>query len=154
MNVLKFQQEVLKAYMLTPDSKSACWTRKGEDHLMLILNRNVGIFLSNDAMVLNPTKIPEIPAESGAKIIDPAMKSWVEGNLLEPTEEYRFTSGNKKIRIYKARAWQTGIDQSLLKYFDTPTMRLYQLEERGVILITEKTKGFEEAVGVVLPVRL
>jgi hypothetical protein len=46
------------------------------------------------------------------------------------------------------------IDQSLLKYFDAATLRLYQLEDKGGILITEKTKGFEEPVGIVMPYRI
>ena len=154
MNALKFQQEVLKTYVLKPDNKSACWTRKGKDQVALFLNRHVGIFLPNEEMMLDPAKIPEIPAESGAKIVDPVLRIGVEAHRLEPTEEYRFTSGNKKIRIYKARAWQTGIDQSLLKYFDPFTMRLYQVKEYDVILITEKTKGYEDPVGLVLPVHI
>lgn len=154
MNALKFQQDVLTAYMrsTTDTKRESSWVRKDDGHVVLFLNAHVGAFVRDEDLVLNPAKLNEV--QGFAPVVQETLRYWVEGNLLTPTEEYRFQAGNKKIRIYKARAWQTGIDQSLLKYFDLAAVRLYQQKEYGIILITEKTKGFEEPVGIVLPVRL
>lgn len=151
MNALKFQQDALTAYMRKPDDKrTVCWAKEGE-HVLLILHAAVGLLLKLDDMVLDTKKLNDVTGFDG---VQRAKRSWVEGNLLTPTEEYRLCPGNKKIRIYQARAWRTGIDQSLLKYFDLATMKLYQQEEKGIILITEKGKGFEDVVGIVLPCRI
>jgi hypothetical protein len=141
MNALKFQQDALKARMTESDDKrTVCWVRKCSTQVALFLHGHVCAFIPDEYLILDTAKLEEVP--SALRFVESAKRAWTEDNLLTPTEDYRFTSGNKKIRIYKARAWQMGIDQSLLKYFDAATMRLYQLEDKGGILITEKTKGF------------
>lgn len=153
MNALKFQQDALTAHMRDPDrAQAACWCRKDNNHMALFINGHVCAFLPNAEMMLDPAKIKEVPG--AVSFVEAAMHAWNTNNLLVPTEEYRMQAGNHKVRIYKARAWQTGIDQGLLKYFDNPALRLYQMVENKGILITEKTKGFEEPVGIVMPCRV
>ena len=151
MNALKFQQDILTAYMKDTDrrAKSATWLEKDTDHVVLFLNSVVAVFLRKEDVVLDLSKLLHVP--SVKPVIDNAMRSRVGNNRLTPTDEYRISSGNKRTRLYQARGWRTGIDQSLLKYFDLATMRLYQLEDRGAILVTEKGNGFEEPVGIVMP---
>lgn len=160
MNALKFQQDTLAAYMKNTSSKSVAWLEKDTDHVVLFLNPAISVnpgpavalFLHKADVVLDLSKMVSVP--SAKSLADKAVVSKVEGNLLTPTEEYRIGSGNKKVRIYQARAWRTGIDQSLLKYFDLATMRLYQMEDRGAILITEKGNSAEVPVGIVMPCRI
>lgn len=152
MNALKFQQDLLTAHLRDTNKRGAAWLEKDTDHVVLFLNSVVAVFFQKADIALDLTKLLHVP--SVKPVVDKTVRSWVEDNLLTPTEEYRVQPGNKKVRIYQARAWRTGIDQSLLKYFDLATMKLYQLEDRGAILITEKTKGFEEPVGIVMPCKI
>ena len=152
MNALKFQQDLLTAHLRGTNKRGAAWLEKDTDHVVLFLNGSVAVFFQKEDVALDLTKLLHVP--SVKPTVDQAVRSWVPDNQLQPTETYRFYPGNKKVRIYQARAWQTGIDQGLLKYFDLATMKLYQLEDKGMILITEKTKGFEEPVGVVLPCKI
>lgn len=151
MNALKFQKAALDAYMKKRDKRSACYLKMNDKEILLILSNCVGAILRHDEFMLDAKKLEDT---TGFKGFEQALRGWVPDNQLKPTEEYRFQAGNKKVRIYQARAWKTGIDQSLLQYFDLNTMRLYQMEDKGVILITEKSGAAEVAVGIVSPYRI
>lgn len=154
MNALKFQQDALTAYMrnIGKDAKSVAWLEKDTDHVVIFLDKVVAVFFSKEDVALDLSKLVSVP--SVKPMVNKAMTSMVKDNLLKPTDEYRIMPGNKKVRIYQARAWRTGIDQSLLKYFDPFTLRLYQMEDKGVILVTEKNGANEEPVGIVMPFRI
>lgn len=155
MNALKFQQDALTVHMRKgdKDDKSVVWLEKDTDHVVLFLNRAVAAFFCKEDVALDLSKL--VSVQSVKSMVDKTEASMVKDNLLKPTEEYRVMQpGNKKVRIYQGRAWRTGIDQSLLKYFDSFTMRLYQMEDKGTILITEKNGANEEPVGIVMPVRI
>lgn len=151
MNALKFQKTVLEARMKHPDAELGCWSREKDGSILLILRPAVGMILKPDELMLDTNKLRDVTGYKGFKT---ALRAWVPDNQLKPTEDYRFTSGNKKIRIYQARDWRTGIDQSLLQYFDLNTVKLYQMRDKECILVTEKSGTAEVAVGIVLPVRL
>lgn len=153
MNALKFQQALVEAYIRKPgDIHEAAWLKKDEGHVMLMLKGVVCVFMPEKDTVLNLAKLPTVPQFT--PVLKNALRTGVLGNQLTPTEEYRFGPGNRKIRIYQGRTWRIGIDQGLLKYFDMATVRFYQQEEKGPILINEKSRGFEESVGLVYPCRI
>ena len=152
MNHLKFQQDFLTERAKGSVERNTVWCKKCDTAVALCLNAFVMVFVDNKDVLIDLSKFQR--ADGMERIIQRARTSNVEANLLTPTDEYRLYSRNRKVRMYNARAWRTGIDQTLLKYFDGATMKLYQLEENGTILITERGKGFEEAVGIVLPINL
>ena len=153
MNHLKFQQDTLKELIVGNADRRVVWCTYSTDQVAVCLNKFVVVIMNREDVRLDLSKIEEM---AGLKdIVTRAVRSALTDNLLKPTDEYRLFTRNRKARIYNGRAWRTAIDQDLLKYFDSATMKLYQLEENGAILVTEKTtRGFEEAVGVVLPINL
>lgn len=149
MNILKIQQDVLKAMLADPQSVKTYNFGIVKDYTFLTVSGTVGWVVPTNSLRVNI---------SGAQLcMDMALQEIIEDvNELVGTDEYRI-QGTARRYIRKDDPFEdVYVDTGLLKYFDKP--KLYQQggHYSNPIAVTEDIYGTGEffLVGVVFPIKV
>ena len=152
MNTLKIQQDLLAAAMRSRGADSTGSVRwQNDPHgrgICLFHRAYVGYFIQPRDLYLNLTMLPTFDKPL------PYGFACLEVNRIKPTSEVQLFPNNRKVRVFQGGKGRTGIDQALLRHFDKETMKLYQLEPQGPILVVERQHAEDITVGIVMPCRI
>lgn len=152
MNILKVQQEILKAVCANPgDVKYYSLANPDEEEGRL--------FLTFDGKVGYVVPVEELRVLlRGSRIMaDLDLDDMVKPeNRLSGTDDYRIKGTARRYTRVDVFLDDVYVDQSLLKLFDRPKLYQNPLRPLGVIAVTEDPNGTGEDVlaGVVMPCKV
>lgn len=147
MNVLKIQQEVLKA-LLTPGNNVSYFVYDSE-HVFVTVDAKVGYIIPTHEMRVELTDAQMI-ADLISDQIEEAMKP---ANRLIGTDEYRVGGTCRKYVWADNEVDETYFDTGLLKHFTNPELYKTKHPSLGLAVVTERGIGSDErrVVGIVIP---
>lgn len=150
MNVLKIQQEVLKA-LLTPGNNVSYFVYDSE-HIFVTMDSKVGYIIPTHEMRVEL---------SGAQMVSDLFSDQIEeamkpANRLIGTDEYRVGGTCRKYVWTDNEVDETYFATGLLKHFTNPELYKTKHPSLGLAVVTEKGIGSDErrVVGVVMPYRI
>ena len=150
MNVLKIQQEILKA-LLTDGKESVHFYDYDAEHTFVTTTWKVGYVLPNDSL-----RVILRDAQSMMDLTSEIMGTVLLANHLIGTDEYR--NGGVARKYLRKDSPETAIyvDTNLLKHFSHPELYQKKGGPTGQVVVTERVVGSSEdaIVGIVMPTKI
>lgn len=150
MNVLKIQQEVLKALLTAGNSVS--YFVYDSEHIFVTMDSRVGYIIPTHEMRVEL---------SGAQMVSDLFSDQIEAtmkpaNRLIGTDEYRVGGTCRRYLWADNEVVDTYFDTGLLKHFTNPELYKTKHPSLGFAVVTEKGIGSDErkVVGIVVPYRI
>jgi hypothetical protein len=143
MNILKIQQDLLKAFF-----------KEGTTVKCFNLTDGVFVTISGANGYVIPQDMLRVDLRDAQAIMDlPLVDVFKQGAPLTPTDEYRI--GGTVRKYLTTEDEEVYIDTDLLKHFDNPT--IYRSEHRPHLLVLVEDlygRGSLHIVGVVVPYKI
>lgn len=150
MNVLKIQQEALKALFTAGNIVS--YFNYDTDHVFITLNARVGYIVPSDEL-----RIDLRDAQAVTDIItDQIEEAMHPSNRLIGTDEYRIGGTVRKYVWAEEEDRTAYFDTGLLKNFSNPELYKSRRHTASLAVVTEHGIGSDErkVVGIVMPYRI
>ena len=148
MNVLKIQQELLKAVLT--DRNRVSYYNQDSEHIFVTVNGQVGYILPTSELYVELTAAQMMVSDLITDQIEEAMKP---ANRLEGTDEYRIGGTVRKYVWAEDKEETAYFNTALLKNFDNPELYKAKLHPSSLAVVTENGIGADErkVVGIVMP---
>lgn len=151
MNILKVQQEILKAVCANPENVKhfEFSGEDGETYIFLTVDGKVGYVLNAETVKVNLRGAQYMTNLSLPGLVKPE-------NILNGTDDYRLKGTARRYTRVDDLLDDVYVDQSLLKLFDRPKLYQDMLSPCGVIAVTEDPmdSGEDVLVGIVMPCKV
>ena len=150
MNILKIQQEILKA-LLTDGKESVHYFDYDAEHTFVTTNLKVCYVLPNDSL-----RVILRDAQTMMNLTDEIMCTVLLANHLIGTDEYRNGGVARKYLRKDDPETAVYIDTNLLKHFNHPELYQKKGDPCGQVIVTERVAGSseDEIVGLVMPTKI
>lgn len=146
MNYIKAQETIFKALIR---GERVCRFDVDDSHVLITPDGFKGWIFPNDILAINVEKIMQMKPLEITSVIIPA-------NKLKTTLDFRLVSQTSKDLLRKLDKGKKAIwvRDKFLQLFQNPEYYQNACNPISHIVVTEKVRGKETPVGVVLPVRI